>query len=653
MPAADFGVLVLALDDFALLGEADLAGDGAGRLGKDGVEAGTAAAADGAAAAVKEAQADVAAGEDIDQRAFGLVERPVGGQEAAVLVAVGVAQHDFLRAVLRALHALADFGQVEPGGHDVGAALQVGDGFKERHDHEAVFGKDVLSGGRDEAGLFLQDHDFEQVAERFGVRDDGLAHGLFAVARAAGGGGAQDGELAGGVFGVGDPGRRERARLGEFGAQEFDAFVFGQGQVVEGLAVVRDAGAREEFGKRAFVDVGALAQVDGGQVKAEDFEGLLQAGEAQLGEGGAVVRGEGCGDDGEVGGEFLGGVVGGSGDSAAAGKVLAGQAQRGGGQPGVDADEGAPVGFVAAVRGVVAAALGEREQFGVCGDEQGGDGQFSAQRVDFLQVVFEEDGGLAQQGAFERGGVDVGIAVAVAADPAAHAQEGFERRGRGGEGFGGLAVEQFGEVAVQARDDLQKGAAVVRERVFDFVGDGQARVAQHAGLPQGGDAAEQGGVEFGQFVGRELGVALRKRAGDFAVDVERAFALHFGGMRGEDGHDAGFGQQAADARHADALAAKHLDGFAQAATRGRAVGEGAGALAAVLVAVFGDVGQVQEVAEGACDGVGVAALQALDALLKQFAVGVVAFAAEFDGGAAQGFDGVEDALAFAFFDDFS
>ncbi|MOA52401.1 hypothetical protein D3C78_1756920 [compost metagenome] len=60
---------------------------------------------------------------------------------------------------------------------------------------------------------------------------------------------------------------------------------------------------------------------------------------------------------------------------------------------------------------------------------------------------------------------------------------------------------------------------------------------------------------------------------------------------------------------------------------------------------------MQEVAEGTRDGVGVAALQALDALFQQFAVGVVAFAAEFDGGAAQGFDGVEDAFALAFLDD--
>lgn len=101
------------------------------------------------------------------------------------------------------------------------------------------------------------------------------------------------------------------------------------------------------------------------------------------------------------------------------------------------------------------------------------------------------------------------------------------------------------------------------------------------------------------------------------------------------------------------MAAQGLHRVAQAAARGRVAGQGAGALAAVLVAVLGDVGQVQEIAEGARHRVGVAALQVLDALFQQLAVGGVAFAAEFDGGAAQRLDGVEDAFAFAFGDDFA
>ncbi len=137
------------------------------------------------------------------------------------------------------------------------------------------------------------------------------------------------------------------------------------------------------------------------------------------------------------------------------------------------------------------------------------------------------------------------------------------------------------------------------------------------------------------------------------MHVQRALALHLGGVGGQHRHDAGLGQQAADARGRHALAAQGLHGIVQAAAGRRVARQRAGALAAVLVAVLGDVGQVQEIAEGARHRVGVAALQVLDALFQQLAVGGIAFAAEFDGGAAQGLDGVEDAFAFAFGDDFA
>ncbi|KAG1440828.1 hypothetical protein G6F57_018900 [Rhizopus arrhizus] len=116
------------------------------------------------------------------------------------------------------------------------------------------------------------------VAQGLGVRHDGLAHGLLAVSGAAGGGGPQHRQFARGVFAVGDPRRRERARLRQFGAQQRHALVFAQRQIVQRLAVVLRAGAREQFCQRALMYVGALPQVDGGQVEAEDFHGLLQPG---------------------------------------------------------------------------------------------------------------------------------------------------------------------------------------------------------------------------------------------------------------------------------------------------------------------------------------------------------------------------------------
>ncbi|MNV79609.1 hypothetical protein D3C71_1731680 [compost metagenome] len=58
---------------------------------------------------------------------------------------------------------------------------------------------------------------------------------------------------------------------------------------------------------------------------------------------------------------------------------------------------------------------------------------------------------------------------------------------------------------------------------------------------------------------------------------------------------------------------------------------------------------MQKVAESARHRIRVVALQALDALLQQLAVCFIAFATKLHRRAAQGFDGVKDTLAFAFF----
>ena len=92
------GVAVLGGDDLTLLREADLPAHGPGGLGQDGLVGGSATAAHGATAAVEEAQTHAVAPGHGHQGHLGLVELPAGGEEAAVLVAVGVAQHDFLHA---------------------------------------------------------------------------------------------------------------------------------------------------------------------------------------------------------------------------------------------------------------------------------------------------------------------------------------------------------------------------------------------------------------------------------------------------------------------------------------------------------------------------------------------------------------------------
>ena len=95
--AADARIGVLGRDDLALLGEPELAAHAPRGLGEDGLVAGAAAAAHGAAPAVEQAQAHAEFIRQGHELPRGLVELPVARQEAAVLVAVRIAEHHFLQ----------------------------------------------------------------------------------------------------------------------------------------------------------------------------------------------------------------------------------------------------------------------------------------------------------------------------------------------------------------------------------------------------------------------------------------------------------------------------------------------------------------------------------------------------------------------------
>ena len=90
---------VLPVEDFALLGDAELAGEAVDGLGEDGAVGGAAAAAYGSSAAVEEAQGDAAVAGYLVEGAVGFVDLPGAGDHAAVFVGVGVAEHDLLLVV--------------------------------------------------------------------------------------------------------------------------------------------------------------------------------------------------------------------------------------------------------------------------------------------------------------------------------------------------------------------------------------------------------------------------------------------------------------------------------------------------------------------------------------------------------------------------
>ena len=149
--------------------------------------------------------------------------------------------------------------------------------------------------------------------------------------------------------------------------------------------------------------------------------------------------------------------------------------------------------------------------------------------MQFLEI--EAHGALALHGerlARDVGG-DEGIAVAVAADPASHAQEGRHLDVLPGR-VGG--AEQALEIGVEQRQRAQEGVVVVGQPVGDLVDDAQTRAAHQAGLPQREHVAAQRPAVGGELLRRELDpVALVEQAGDLHLAVDRALAADLRRMR--------------------------------------------------------------------------------------------------------------------------
>ena len=196
---------------------------------------------------------------------------------------------------------------------------------------------------------------------------------------------------------------------------------------------------------------------------------------------------------------------------------------------------------------------------------------------------------MALQCARQRGGIDIGVAVAVTADPAGDAKKRRQCDGRAG-----VARCQFARgVLVQARQLFEKGVAEERQTVLDFIGDGEARRAQHAGLPDRQHARFQARVNFGALVWCETAlVARRHELRDVEFGIENAFALHFGGMGGEHRHQTRVGEKRGHLLRRHARSGEAVERVRQRAGLGRGAGDQVGAGAAAVMAVFRNVGQV-------------------------------------------------------------
>src|SRR5689334_7076135 len=127
----------LARDHLALLGDAEAPGNGARRLRRDRPPGWCAAAAYRTSAAMKEADLDVSPLRSLDDLALRLDELEGRAEESAVLVRVGIAEHDLLNAAM-VLDIAADRREAREFADDRGGPPQVLDGLEQRHDAQLV-----------------------------------------------------------------------------------------------------------------------------------------------------------------------------------------------------------------------------------------------------------------------------------------------------------------------------------------------------------------------------------------------------------------------------------------------------------------------------------------------------------------------------------
>jgi hypothetical protein len=304
----------------------------------------------------------------------------------------------------------------------------------------------------------------------------------------------------------------------------------------------------------------------------------------------------------------------------------------------VHAGQRAAVGFVEPMRRGVGTGGGQPLQRGPGRSQQRRDRQLAAQQVDFVQVVVQHHARLRAKRGSHGLCADVRVAVAVAADPAAQAQE----RAAGRRGGGRVRAKAAGQVAVQRRHLGEEGGLPVRQRVADLVGHRELLRPQHACLPQGGD---QRAEALAALLGRQFRAgAVVQQMGDRALGVQDALALHFGGVGGEHRHQAGVVQQGAGARCGDAAAGQQLHRLRQAAAQRLGRQPGAPQRAHLLL-VFGQVGQMRKVGEGTHHADAGVAVELLQQPVKLAAVGRIAVAAKARGGLADLLDALEHRVA--------
>ncbi len=515
---------------------------------------------------------------DVAQPALGAVDLPLGGGDAAELGGVGVAEHDLLDVA-----AQGDQGPVGRVGEHVlqdrvGGPQLVG-GLQQRDDADpGDAGVQV-----DQAGLAGEDGGGEDVVGALAHRDDVRLDDLGPEGVQGPADGVEDTE--GPLPGPVQLRRAEEPAGGELLGQQSLPVVAGHLGVAPGLLVE----PVEELAEDVVVGVGVLADVHGGQVQTEGGEGADRPAEPTLGDQATAVLAQGGLHQGEVAQQSGGAEV----VAVLLVRVALGEPTLGVDQFLPDRGDLEPVRLLGVEPLVARADLGQpgqvvlqrAEQFGGGAGVPDGVGEQAAQFVDQRQGVVDAVLVLEDQDVPGDLRGDVGVAVAVTADPGAEGQ----RRGSVRE-FDADLVQLRGQVLQDVADRAGVQLVQVVEGVAGLVGGFGADHPQLVGLPHEVDGLGEPRVAATAV---RLGDRGLQQFGDPAQLGEDRAAGGLGGVGGEDRADVQVLDRPGQGLRRLPRRLLHDAG------EGRPGPFPDGAQFAAPVHLFGDVGQVEVGGEGA------------------------------------------------------
>jgi hypothetical protein len=367
--------------------------------------------------------------------------------------------------------------------------------------------------------------------------------------------------------------------------------------------VARATAGGEQLADHDLVDPRVLAQIDGGEVEAEDQGATLTGPQVAAGQATEAGCGQAALEEIEVGeigrGVDVAGVDAGQGRAQALGHVPELLAPRLvlGARPRARRDLGQALAIVGQAGlefgdpGGIAAAVGCHRQR-------------PAQGRHVLQVAGQHRGALALEGGAGDVGGDVGVAVAIAADPGAPLEEGRQAP----RPLGPARGQRVLELSVDVGRDLEQRPAEHLDRGLDLV------------LGRRSPGARLLGAEQRQHLGRQLvlGVAPGRSAqraleeieaiADRAQVIEDRAPPRLGRVGGQDRHHQRAGEQRGDVVGGQPGVAQRHDGGGHAV-----VGAVAGSQDPDALLLLGGVEQVAPVGEDPGDVLEVVEAQASDA----------------------------------------